>query len=207
MNNLYFIRHAQSEANIKRIQGSQLPFPLTAEGKADADLIARELKALLPIHHIVTSPLVRAKQTAESFAAAFDLSILEEENLAEQYLGDYSGMSYDDLAVDKEYEKDPLNRWDWVPRGGGESYKMIAERVLEFFKDLEENPLRGNTLIVTHAVTFRLIQACLENTLPVYPKPFPNNGEIRRVKFMGLGKKHRMESIFLGNSREFVHNP
>ncbi len=207
MNNLYFIRHAESEANQKRILGSQLPFPLTSAGKADADLIAAELKQLLKIDRIITSPLLRARQTAASFGSVFSLEPDIDERITEQHLGDYSGMNYDVLADDEQYEIDPLDRWDWIPRGGGESYRMISDRILSFFRSLEGKPLYGNTLIVTHAVAFRLIQGALENTLPAYPRDFPNNGEIWRVSFSGLGKKHRIESLFLGNSRAFVHNP
>ena len=62
-------------------------------------------------------------------------------------------------------------------------------------------------LIVTHAVVFRLLRAALENSLPIYPKDFPNNGEIWKVRFQGLGFHHDIESILLGDSRNFVHNP
>lgn len=83
---------------------------------------------------------------------------------------------------------------------------MIAHRVQSFFDSFSmENPDR--ILIVTHAVTFRLIRAVLENTLPEYPESFPNNGEIWKVNFKGSGKHHSIESLLLGNSRDFVHNP
>ncbi|MDA3809878.1 MAG: phosphoglycerate mutase family protein, partial [Spirochaetaceae bacterium] len=49
MSSLYFIRHGDSEANKKRILASRLPFPLTKEGKSDADLIASQLKEIVKI--------------------------------------------------------------------------------------------------------------------------------------------------------------
>ncbi len=206
MGKLYLIRHAQSEANKERIMASRLPFPLTTEGKADADLIARELAAEFSIDRIISSPLIRAKQTAASFAARFKLSVEEDERVSEQDLGRYSGMTYDQVKEEAQYETETSRRWDWVPEGGGESYRMIAERVKSFFSDMDPAS-DENILIVTHAVTFRLIRAVLENTLPLYPEGFPNNGEIWKVDFMGVGKKHSIESLMLGNSEHFVHNP
>ena len=206
MTTLYFIRHAQSEANKNRIMASRQAFPLTKEGKADADLIASELKDIVSIHRIISSPLIRAKQTAESFAKAYGLPLEEDERISEHELGKFSGMTYDEVKEYDDYETETQKRWDWIPEGG-ESYKMISDRVRSFFSDLEKNQEDKNILIVTHAVTFRLIKAVLENTLPNYPSRFPNNGEIWKVKFSGLGKVHTIESLMLGNSREFEHNP
>lgn len=207
MNTLFFIRHAESEANKKRILGSRIAFPLTSAGKADAELIAGELKNLIPINHIIASPLLRAQQTAAYFAQAYNLSTIVDHRITEQHLGKYSGMGYDEVKSEPLYEQDALKRWNWVPEGGGESYEMVAQRILDFFKSLEDSPLSGNTLIVTHAVSFRLIRAILECTLPVYPHDFPNNGEIWKVEYTKIGEFHKIESIFLGNSKNFAHNP
>lgn len=61
--------------------------------------------------------------------------------------------------------------------------------------------------MVAHAVTFRLIRGILGQIFPVYPKAFPNNGEIWKVDFRGLGTRHPIESILLGNSNGYVNNP
>lgn len=201
------IRHGESEANKKRILASRLPYPLTEAGKADADQIARELKESVSIDRIISSPLVRAMETAEPFAAHFDLPVEKEDRIVEQELGIFSGMTYDQVKEEEKYETDPLKRWNWVPEGGGESYAMIARRILSFFHSLENGNSVENLLIVTHAVSFRMIRAVLENTLPAYPKDFPNNGEIWKVDFTAVGDFHKIESLFLGNSRNFNHNP
>ena len=84
---------------------------------------------------------------------------------------------------------------------------MVAERVISFFNEYSETLKTQNVLLVTHAVTFRLIRGALENTLPTYPESFPNNGEIWVVDFKGLGQVHPIASLFYGDSRNFVHNP
>lgn len=202
----YLIRHGESEANRKRILASRLPFPLSPEGKADARLIAGELKELTSLDRIISSPLLRARETAEPFSGLFNLPVETDERLSEQDLGIYSGMNYDEVKTERDYEKNPLNRWDWQPAGGGESYAMVSRRVKSFFLDMEKVP-KERILVVTHAVVFRLIRGFLEQTLPLYPESFPNNGEIWKVDFTGIGDYHNIESLFLGNSRDFVHNP
>jgi len=204
---LYLIRHAESEANAKRILASRLAFPLTEAGRAEADLIASQLKSMATIDRIVSSPLPRAMQTAEAFRKHFGVPIEEDGRLAEQELGAFSGLSYDEVKTIPDYEQDPMARWDWVPRGGGESYRMMASRVRDFFAALEQRPEGERILVVTHAVTFRLIRGLLERTLPAYPKSFPNNGEIWKVEFRDLGTRHPIESILLGNSCKYAHNP
>ena len=56
-------------------------------------------------------------------------------------------------------------------------------------------------LIVTHAVTLRIVKAILEQTLPDHPHGIAGNGEIWKAQFTGLGNIHEVESIFLGGSK------
>lgn len=205
MSRLFLIRHAQSEANVQRIMASCLAYPLSEAGWKDANLIAAELTEQVQIHRIISSPLLRAIQTAEAFSSLYNLKIEQDSRISEQELGIYSGMTYDQVKEEELYETITSKRWNWIPEGG-ESYQMIAERVQSFFSDIKAGE-RGNILIVSHAVTFRLIRAVLENTLPDYPETFPNNGEIWEVDFKGLGFKHEIKSLLLGNSKDFKHNP
>lgn len=204
---LYVIRHAESEANAKRLLASRLPFPLTAAGRAEAETIAVQFAGIAALDRIVSSPLVRAVETAEPFGRVFGLPVETDERLAEQDLGAFSGLGYDEVKTMNDYERDATARWDWTPRGGGESYRMIADRVRDFLGALEDRPDGERLLLVTHAVALRLMRALLEDTLPAYPKDFPNNGEIWKLRYAGLGKRHEIESIFLGDSKKYVHNP
>lgn len=207
MSRLLFIRHAESEANAARILASRLPFPLTKEGRADAGRIARELREKTSLDKIISSPLRRAGETAEAFALEYQLTVDYDARIAEQDLGRFTGMSYDEVPEEPSYERNPLARWNWIPDGGGESYAMVADRVLDFLNSIAGVNGKSTILIVTHAVVFRILRAALEETLPVYPKSFPNNGEIWEVDYRGLGNRHEIKSIFLGESRKFVHNP
>ena len=152
------------------------------------------------------------RQTAEPFSRHTGLVPAVDPALAEQHLGRFSGMTYREAQEDPAYESDVRKRWLWQPDGGGESYADVAERVKGFFKKMETAVPAGNEdhsgfLIVTHAVTMRLIRGLLEDTLPDYPVPIANIGEIWKVDFESTGKIHRIESFFYGNSRNMVHQP
>jgi broad specificity phosphatase PhoE len=92
-----------------------------------------------------------------------------------------------------------MARWEWVPEGGGESYKTVADRVRVFFEWLQQSTIsdEDTILVVTHAVTMRMIRALLENTIPSYPESIAANGEIWRTRYKGLGITHEIESLLL----------
>ncbi len=200
MKTIYFIRHAQSEANLQDILASRLDFPLTEKGQRDAEAIASEFKKIATLDRMVCSPLIRAQQTARPIADAFGLKVEIDERITEQQLGVFAGMTYAELDERPEYMHERSKRWKWEPEGGGESYEMIAQRLEPFFQSLE-NGEGENILFVTHAVTMRMIKATLEQTLPDYPREIAKNGEIWKTQFTKLGDTHAVESIFLGGSK------
>ena len=62
---IWFIRHAESEANLQRIYANEdSSFPPKANGLQQARAIARHFSSL-EIRAVHTSPILRAMQTAE----------------------------------------------------------------------------------------------------------------------------------------------
>jgi broad specificity phosphatase PhoE len=193
---LHMMRHMESEANVKDILAGQLDFPLSDRGAEDAAELAR-IVAFDPLPvRILSSPLIRAMQTARPFALRYSLPLQLDARLMEQDLGAFSGRTYAEAEADPAYQKDRSQRWEWRPQNG-ESYRMIAERLASFFNGLhaehcQGSGLQGPILIVTHAVTMRLIRAVLENTLPSYPTSLPKNGELWTTDFQRLGHPHKI---------------
>lgn len=196
---LYFIRHAESMANVGDVLAGQMDYPLSPKGMADAAAVAHQFCPATPrLTRILSSPLLRARQTAEPFARLSGVPVSVDGRLTEQHLGRFSGLTYTQLKTDPGYMHDRAKRWDWVPDGGGESYRMIAERVTGFLRALQPAPQEGETLIVTHAVAMRLIHAVLTRTLPAYPDRIAGNGEIWSVDFHPGEGAHRVEQVSLG---------
>jgi len=197
---LSFIRHFESEANAANILGGCIDYRLTATGKDQAAAVASLFLGDSTIDRIISSPLSRALETAAPFARISGLEPQTDVSLLEQNMGIFSGKTYAWAETHPDYELDKTARWDWMPPGG-ESYRMIAERLRPFFTRLEINSLKSEEriLVVTHAVTLRLIQALLEDTIPAYPTRLARNGEILETEYRGLGKKHEFIFKYFGS--------
>lgn len=202
MTTIFLIRHAESVANAKNLLAGRMDYPLTENGKQDAVALAAEFAALKQIDRIWSSPLLRAQQTAAPFVMACDASLRLDERLQEQHMGRFSGLTYQQVEGDPGYCADRMARWDWIPEGGGESYRMIAARVQSFLSDLREHCERENlerVLLVTHAVTLRLFRACLEGTLPGYPEKIAANGEVWSASLRPDKAPARVETVALAH--------
>ena len=203
MKNIFFIRHTQSEANLKNILASQLNFPLTENGKKHAFEIGSHLKKVESIDRIISSPLIRAHQTASLIAKSFDLKVEIDKRLIEQNIGIFSGMTYEEIDKRKDYMHDRSQRWNWIPKEG-ESYCMISERLSSFFKSIDF--IEGtNILFVTHAVTMRLIRAHLEKTLPNYTHKLAENGEVWKINWIDSLSEHKVNTIFIKQPSKVKH--
>ena len=206
MTTIYLIRHAESVANARDVLAGRLDYPLTECGKRDAVALATEFAESRQIDRVWCSPLLRAQQTAAPFVVACDAPLRLDDRLQEQHMGRFSGLTYHQVEGDPAYCSDRMARWDWVPEGGGESYRMIAERVQSFLAELRACCQReglDRVLLVTHAVTLRLFRACLEGTLPAYPEKIAANGEVWSADLPMDGSPTRIDAVLLAHgSRE-----
>lgn len=93
---LYFIRHGESEGNNKRLFTGRWDVPLTELGQAQARLAGQNAKSL-GIDLIVTSPLIRAQETAQIIAREIDLppeKIISSDLFMERDYGDLQQKPY-----------------------------------------------------------------------------------------------------------------
>lgn len=82
----YWVRHGQSTWNVlDRMQGHELGPPLTGLGRTQAAVAAEGLAAL-GITRVLSSPAVRAQQTAEIIADRLGLTVETEDLLLEKGL-------------------------------------------------------------------------------------------------------------------------
>jgi broad specificity phosphatase PhoE len=125
---LLIIRHGETAWNRERRVMGSLDVPLTERGREQCARAA-ELIARFGIDRVVTSPLVRARESADIIARALELEVTEDPNLEEVRFGRWEGKTYDEIASDPEYRafaSDPVgNR---TP--GGESIVDVQLRGL-----------------------------------------------------------------------------
>jgi broad specificity phosphatase PhoE len=156
----FFLRHGQTEWNrLHRLMGKK-DIPLNELGIQQAHQAAQHLKDL-SITHIVASPLLRAKQTAEIINEYLDLPLSFHEDLKECCWGVMEGVTIDQT----------IDFHSWITTStpkGGESILLFQSRVIQALNTvLDPNQ---STLIVSHGGVYWAIMKSLG-----YANPYADN--------------------------------
>ena len=93
---LLLIRHGETAANAERRMQGHLDVPLSDRGLRESELLAARV-AELPVAAIYSSPLRRARQTANAIAEQLSLAIEERDELMERDVGALSGLVWDEV--------------------------------------------------------------------------------------------------------------
>jgi probable phosphoglycerate mutase len=100
-----FVRHGQTDWNAAgRFQG-HTDVPLNDAGRRQAEAVAEMLKRV-PFARIVSSPLIRARDTAEAIAGATGRPLHIEDELIECNFGSLEGACYAEVMTDSKHPKD-----------------------------------------------------------------------------------------------------
>lgn len=128
---LYLIRHGATAHNQMvppRLQGAEINGPLSDLGRQQAGRVAAAL-AERPLAAVITSPLIRAAQTAEAIAGPHGLIPTEAPGLREVSVGRWEGRTWQDVQ-DADPEAYSRFRTDPHVHGypGGENLRQVVER-------------------------------------------------------------------------------
>lgn len=160
---LLICRHGESTADLPPtcIEGSA-DFPLSDLGRRQVAALAAWLGARYRPDRILTSPLMRARQTAEAVAAVTGVALEREPRLAERSTGRIAGLSPAEADQLFPVKQHPVPIHHKPP--GGESYLDLYRRVAHLWSELYETDAPDGTtlLLVSHggAIT-ALMQAAL----------------------------------------------
>lgn len=152
MTRILAIRHGETAWNVDtRIQG-QLDIPLNETGQWQAARLGQALAAQEQIDAIYTSDLLRAYATAKAIGDAVRLPLQTHIGLRERGFGDFQAKTF--AEIETSLPEDSL-RWrkrdpEWAPPGGGESLRVMRERVLTTVNELATAHVGGNIVLVAH---------------------------------------------------------
>lgn len=187
MAELWLIRHGQSRGNRDRRYQGQNDFPLTTHGEEQARVMAQKVAAnhrVSPFSALYVSDLGRAQQTANPVAERIGLRPLLLPELREIDVGDWSGLTYDEirkLYPDEWNASYPVLDPD-LERGGGESYRRALERVGGALEELASHHRSERILVVFHGGVMRAFLANLLGMDLAYMRRIRiDNGSISRV--------------------------
>lgn len=149
MRTVFLIRHGLADAPRNILYG-RTDVPLSRNGIQQIERLVRFLNRKRP-DIIFTSPLIRARQTAEIIAGHFNIAPVESEELREIDFGDWEGVSA---------QSDEVKRWmnspDTFTPTNGESIFDLNERVKGFISRVVRDNRRNSTLyLVTHGGPIR----------------------------------------------------
>lgn len=152
---LLLLRHGQTEMSAQRRYSGRGDPELTALGVAQAAAVAAGIKSVEDAGEVTaafSSPLRRARQTAEPVAAALGVEVEPHDGLLETDFGEWDGLTF---AEARQRDPDLHGRWlgdDTVPAPGGESFAQVGTRVA-LLRDELLNAYPGQTLLLVSHVT------------------------------------------------------
>jgi len=138
---LILVRHGRTALNAAgKLQG-RLDVPLDDVGREQATAVANHVG---PVDELISSPLLRAVQTAEAFGVPFE----QDERWVELSYGRLEGMSSTEAMSAEAWEQWRLDP-NYVP-DGGESLVDLDERVRSACEAIAERARDHDVAIVTH---------------------------------------------------------
>ncbi|MBI2597460.1 histidine phosphatase family protein [Candidatus Daviesbacteria bacterium] len=158
---IYVIRHGLTELNKKKVLNGQIDEPLAKEGIKQAE----KALALIPetIQYIYSSPMMRAKQTAEIIASKLKRPVYLKKQLTEIHMGSIAGKSWDSFEGGLDLKKKHRSiQFDYRPLGG-ESVEQVKKRLILFLKQINNKYKDLEILLVTHGGIIRLLYLLEQN--------------------------------------------
>ena len=156
--NLYVVRHGETIWNVEhKVQGIT-DIPLTEKGMKEAEEL-QELISTLNIDVVISSPLIRARETAK-ILVDFKLPINTDDRIKERDWGMNEGALIDEV--------DRWDCWDVILNTKVQNIECVQDfmyRVSDFIEEIKEKHKDKNVLIVTHSAVSRVIHYLL-GTIP-----------------------------------------
>lgn len=160
---LYVIRHGETDWNRQgRMQG-QTDIALNENGVRLARETAEGMKEI-PFDLCITSPLKRARQTAEIILQGREVPVLVEKRIQEISFGDWEGIgcrreNYEIPVPYEEFQRFYKDPFHYNPCNSGESIKDLCGRTAQFWQELvSAREYQEKTILIsTHGCALRAL--------------------------------------------------
>lgn len=161
----YLVRHGEAENNTRFILNA-LPeikkYPLTERGREQALKVARFL-ATTHTDALLSSPIQRARETADIIAQVTGLPVEIDERLRETGMGMFNGKKQE---VFLEKYADPKMRISPDPADGVESFIDMRGRLKHFLDDARTRFAGRSVIVVSHGDPLEQLHGILTNEAP-----------------------------------------
>ena len=160
---IYLVRHGQNEDNAEGILNGHRDRPLTQKGVEQAQEVAEKIKeSKISFSHILSSPLVRARKTADIIAEkiGFTGEVEIEPLLIERDFGTMTGVEQkriEELCAPNIIKTDTIIYF--LSPEGAETFLDLLARAKKFFSSLQDRFHEGNILLVSHGDLGKMLYA------------------------------------------------
>jgi probable phosphoglycerate mutase len=184
------VRHGETDNTVARVfcgPGGSDP-GLNAVGGEQVRRTAAALAHDLKVDVILTSPLRRARETAEMVATELGMSALQADGFRECGFGEWDGLT---LQQVRERWPDELDSWleshDVAPPGG-ESIVEVQQRVEDELRQTVSTYAGQTVVVVTHVNPIKLVvRACLDAPLYALHRMLVSPASLTVVSFYASG--------------------
>ena len=174
---LYVTRHGETELNASgRVSGLD-DVPLTGRGRAQAEALARAAQGKW-IDLVITSPLRRARETAEIVARALGVPAVSASGLTELALGGLDGRYIEEVrkTEPEAYERRGRTLLTYKYDADSENFYDLRYRAIKQIQQIVQQDAAPDLLAVTHAGVIRVLAAeirgeSLERAVRAAPPP------------------------------------
>ena len=160
---LYVVRHGESESNLQGKYGGHYDTPLTPKGLGQAKQLAEKLNEI-NFEIMITSSLIRARQTAQIVNEVFNVPLVVSDEFKERNMGVYEGLTQEEITekYPNLWERKCTRQWNDAPTNG-ETYQQFDERITKALLNLEKEYPEKSVLLVTHGFVSRIINRYYKN--------------------------------------------
>lgn len=164
MTKLIFVRHGFSQANRLRVfAGCTFDAPLTEQGQAQGDTVSAFIAKNYEVDKILSSPMMRAKQTVSLLAERTGKQIEVVVDFREIFGGDWEGKSFEE--IEKRYPED-YKTWKTdfanTKPTNGESFLELMKRIKTAVTKVAEENENKTVVVATHAGVIRALLAWMK---------------------------------------------
>ncbi|MBP7060924.1 MAG: histidine phosphatase family protein [Candidatus Moranbacteria bacterium] len=162
---LYLVRHGEAEHNVLRVGSSEPEITerhLTQIGQAQIRAAAQSLRGQ-EITAIISSPLVRTRETAGIIAEATGAPVLIDDRLHETNLG-----IFNEQPIQLFFAKYPEPEMRLSPdtKDGVESFLDMRGRLQRFLHDVEQHYAGKTIVVVSHGDPLEQLHGILTHEAP-----------------------------------------
>ncbi len=181
----YLVRHAEAQGNIEEFFQGHINTDVSEKGAKQLEMLAERFRDI-SFDAIYSSPLLRAKKTAEAVNKYHGLPITEDERLIEINGGVWEGVKWTEIGerFPESYDKWRNKMWEFQAENG-ESMAEVYERMKNAVTDIASKNEGKTIVIVSHGCALRnfLSYAEFNDITKLADVGWSDNTAVSEIKF------------------------